>query len=180
MYDINELCSEKNFDINKLRLNIGGGNIRYSNCLNLELQEHPEVDADVYCDARRKLEFPDESFVEVLMIHVIEHIERKYHQNVFSEIWRVLKPNGRLVLGFPDFIECAKRFIENRFGSRWRYYNNTIYGRQGRKGDYHVTAIERQDITDRLLSAGFVNIKYLQTGVNATMTARKGEQLNYL
>lgn len=162
------------------RLNIGGGNVRYSNCINLELEPHPEVDADVYGDITKGLDFPDEEFDEVLMIHVIEHIERKHHDKVIGEIWRILKPNGRLVLGFPDFIECAKRFIDNKYGGRWRLYHNCIFGRQARNGDYHVTAMERSDITDRLISNGFVNIKYLQHTINVTMTAYKGEKLKCL
>lgn len=162
------------------RLNIGGGDVRYSSCINLELELHPDVDADVYGDITKGLDFPDEEFDEVLMIHVIEHIERKYHDRVLDEIWRILKPDGRLVLGFPDFIECAKRFIENKYGGRWSMYHNCIFGRQARNGDYHVTAMERSDITDRLISNGFVNIKYLQHTINVTMTAYKGEKLKCL
>ncbi len=161
-----------------MRLNIGGGNVRYSNCINLELEPHPDVDADVYGDITKGLEFPNEEFEEVLMIHVIEHIERKFHRFVFDEIWRILKPNGRIVLGFPDIIENMKRFINNKYGGRWSLYHNCIFGRQARNGDYHVTGIEQQDITDRLLNSGFVNIKYLRHNINATMIAYKGEKLN--
>lgn len=176
--ELTRIIKEKNLDVNKLRLSIGCGNMRYSNCVNMDLyKEHDEVDVDIAGDVTKKTPFENETFNEVLFIHVIEHIERKYHSRVFDEIWRILKPNGRLVMGYPDFIECAKRFIENKFGGRWNFYNNCIYGRQGRPGDYHVTAIERQDITDRLISAGFVDIKYLQHTINVTMTARKGAKL---
>ena len=175
-----EIVEEKKLDINKLRINIGSGNIRYSNCINLDLENHSKVDIDITGDVTRGLPFSDNTFVEILFLHVIEHIQRKFHTYVFNEIWRILKPDGRLILGFPDFMETAKRFIENRFAGRWKYYNATIYGRQAYKGDYHVTAMERQDVTDRLLSSGFVNIKYLQNGINVTMTAYKGKELNYL
>jgi predicted SAM-dependent methyltransferase len=177
MNSLQVISNTLGFDIDKLRLNVGGGNVRYSNCINIELEPHPEVDADFYGDITKGLLFDDETFVEVLMIHVIEHIERKNHKKVLEEIWRVLKPNGRLILGFPDFIECAKRFIDNKFGGRWSLYHNTIFGRQGRNGDFHVTAMERNDITDRLISAGFVNVKYLQHSINATVTAYKGDKL---
>jgi predicted SAM-dependent methyltransferase len=163
-----------------MRLNIGGGNIRYSNCTNLELEPHDEIDADVYADITKGLPFEDASFSEIIFIHVIEHIERKYHSKVFDEIWRVLKKDGRLIMGFPDLIENMKRFIDNKYGGRWKLYHNCIFGRQSRNGDYHVTGIERNDITDKLLSAGFVNIKYLQHTINVTLTAYKGEKLNVL
>lgn len=167
----------EDFDKEKLRLNIGGGNIRYSNCLNLELEPHPDVDADVYGDITKGLKFESNTFVEVLMIHVIEHIQRKFHGRVLGEVWRILKPNGRLIMGFPDIIENMKRFIDNKYGGRWSMYHNCIFGRQSRNGDFHVCGIERQDITDRLISAGFKDINYMQHTFNVTLTARKGEQL---
>ena len=161
-----------------MRLNIGSGNVRYSNCINLELEPHGEVDADVYADITKGIPFENNYFEEVFMIHVIEHIQRKFHARVFDEVWRVMKPNSRLIMGFPDIIENMKRFIENKFGGRWRIYHNCIFGRQERKGDFHVSGIERQDICDRLISAGFVDIKWLQHTINVTLTCRKGEKLN--
>jgi len=176
--NIEEIIEKKGLDKNTLRLNIGGGNIRYSNCINLELQPHDEVDADIYGDITHNLpDIPDNTFHEILMIHVIEHIERKFHMRVLDEVWRILKPNGRFVLAFPDIIEVMKRFIENKYGGRWRLYHNCIFGRQGRPGDYHVTGIERQDITDKLFSTGFVNVKYLQHTINSTLTCYKGPKL---
>jgi len=176
--EIDVIVAEKGFDKDKLRLNIGAGNVRYSNCINMELEEATDVDCDIVGNIAKGLYFiKEDTFVEILFIHVIEHIERKYHDRVFGEIWRLLKPGGRLVLGFPDFIETAQRFMNNDYGARWRIYNNAIYGRQSREGDFHVTAMERQDVTDRMVANGFVDIKYLITGINVTMIAHKGEKL---
>ena len=166
------------FDQDKLRLSIGSGDVRFSNCINLELEPNPQIDADVYGDITKGTEFEDETFTEVLMLHVIEHIQRRYHAVVFDEIWRVLKPSGRFILAFPEIISVMKGFIENKYGARWKAYNAILYGAQRRKGDYHVTAIERVDITDRLMSAGFVDINWNQQGVNVVTTVRKGEKLN--
>jgi predicted SAM-dependent methyltransferase len=177
---LDKLIKEKKFNKEKLRLNIGGGDIRYTNCINLELEPHPDIDADIYGDITNGFKLPSEVFYEVLFIHVIEHIERKFHVFVFDEIWRILKPNGRLVMSFPDAIEIMKRFINNKYGGRWNLYHNTIFGRQARKGDYHVTAIEKNDITDKLINSGFVNINYNRVAINATLTAYKGEKLNVL
>jgi len=175
-FDISDIIESKGLDKDTLRLSIGSGDVKYSNCINLELEPHPDIDGDIYGDVKKGVPAPDETFAEVLMIHVIEHIEREYHPIVLREIWRILKPEGRLVLGFPDFIECAKRFIENKCGDRWTLYNNTIYGRQARNGDYHVTAMEQQDITDTLFSEGFVDVRYKATSIDVIVTARKGEK----
>jgi ubiquinone/menaquinone biosynthesis C-methylase UbiE len=175
---IDALCKEKGFDKSKLRLSVGAGNVRYSNCINMDLyKDHKEVDVDIEGDITKKTPFDDETFIEVLMIHVIEHIERRYHKLAFDEIWRILKPNGRLIMGFPDAIECMKRFIDNKFGGRWNLYVYCLYGRQERKGDFHITPIERNDITDRIMNAGFKDIKWLQHSINVTLTAYKGEKL---
>lgn len=46
-----------------------------------------------------KLNFPAESFDKVVSCHVIEHLPNL--KKVFSEIERVLKPNGKCILIFP-------------------------------------------------------------------------------
>jgi ubiquinone/menaquinone biosynthesis C-methylase UbiE len=47
------------------------------------------------------LPFPDEAFDEVIFSQVIEHIP--YRPQIMSEIRRVLKPAGRLIIGTPDY-----------------------------------------------------------------------------
>lgn len=176
--EVAALCAKNDIDPDKLRLSIGSGDVRFSNCINLELEPNPQTDADVYGDITKGTEFDDETFTEVLMLHVIEHIQRRYHPVVFDEIWRILKPGGRFIIAFPEIISVMKHFIDNRYGARWSMYNTICFGAQRRPGDAHVTGIERVDITDRLMSAGFVDIKYNQHDVNAIMTVRKGEKLN--
>jgi SAM-dependent methyltransferase len=175
-FSVEDLCIAKGYNIDKLRLNIGAGAEEYSNCISLEFAE--ELEADMYGDVTKGLQFDDETFVEVLMMHVIEHIGRDFHTNVFDEIWRILKFDGRMILAFPDAIKAMKGFIENRYGARWKAYSMILFGAQRRPGDFHVTAMERNDVTDRIASSGFVDIKYQQKGVNCIMTARKGEKLN--
>ena len=162
-----------------MRLNIGGGGEVYSDCINLELTRERDNKVDILCDIRKeKLPFKDDSIDEVIFMHVIEHIELKYHRFVLDEIWRVLKPDHRLIMAFPDFIECVKAFLENRYGKRWDLYHWAIFGRQDGTGDYHVSAIERRDITSKLINSGFVNIKWIQDTINATITCYKGEKLD--
>jgi predicted SAM-dependent methyltransferase len=172
-FSVEDLCASKGYDIDKLRLNIGAGTEKYSNCISLELAEG--LEADVCGDVTKGLQFNNETFVEVLMMHVIEHINRNLHMNVFNEIWRVLKPNGRMIIAFPDAIKAMQGFIDNKYGARWKAYNMIIFGAHRRPGDSHVTAVERNEITDKIASSGFIDIKYQQKGINCIMTARKGE-----
>lgn len=175
--ELEEIIEKRNLDRNKLRLNIGGGDYIYSNTINFELTTERNNEVDILGDVKKGLPFENKTFIEVMMIHVIEHIEYNYHSFVFDEIWRTLKPNGRVIISFPDFIECAKAFIENRYGRRWELYHWCIFGRQAGTGDYHVSAIERNDITNKLMNAGFKDIHYIPNRINATVVAKKGDKL---
>lgn len=54
------------------------------------------------CDVTDKgLPFDDESFDIVVSSEVFEHIESKHYPFLMQEIYRVLSPKGRAVLGFP-------------------------------------------------------------------------------
>jgi SAM-dependent methyltransferase len=53
------------------------------------------------CDITNGLPFPDEHFDVVVSSEVFEHIESKNYPFIMSEIYRVLSPKGRAVLGFP-------------------------------------------------------------------------------
>jgi ubiquinone/menaquinone biosynthesis C-methylase UbiE len=67
-------------------------------------QRHPEAtwrQGMVY-----QLPFPDASFDVCFSLYVLEHLV--YPESGLSELLRVLKPNGRLVLVFPDFVESGR------------------------------------------------------------------------
>ena len=54
----------------------------------------------VLADANYPLPFRSNAFDEVVMIHVIEHLVRPY--DCLREIYRVLKPGGKLILVTPN------------------------------------------------------------------------------
>lgn len=46
-----------------------------------------------------KLPFPDATFSSLILDNVLEHIEEP--MPLLKEMWRVMKPNGRLIVGVP-------------------------------------------------------------------------------
>jgi ubiquinone/menaquinone biosynthesis C-methylase UbiE len=91
------------------------------------------------------LPFLDESFDCVISSQVIEHIARE--PVLFDEMWRVLRPGGRLIIGTPDYATWQWRTIEPLYGMLmpWAYR------------DEHITHYTREDLAGILQRMGFVH-----------------------
>jgi glycosyltransferase involved in cell wall biosynthesis/predicted SAM-dependent methyltransferase len=91
------------------------------------------------------LPFGDETFDCVISSQVIEHIARE--QVLFDELWRVLKPDGTLIIGTPDYGTWQWRTIEPIYGMLmpWAYR------------DEHISHYTRQELCALLERMGFVH-----------------------
>lgn len=109
---------------------------------------HPQVaQASVFA-----LPFPNEVFDTVICSEVIEHIPDE--PEVLGELTRVLRPNGTLVLGTPDYGRVLWHIIE------W------IYGRvaPGGYADEHITHFDREGLKARLVGLGYEVLDYDYVG----------------
>jgi SAM-dependent methyltransferase len=138
-------------------LNLGCGADKLSYAINLD--SNPDLKPDIVADFREKLPFEDNYFDKVFLFHTIEHVEKRYHPDILREIRRVLIPNGKLIATYPEFVECAKNWIDNKYGKR-EFWEATIYGRQLHDGDYHVSLMHSPSFGDLLLRCGFRNIGF--------------------
>jgi SAM-dependent methyltransferase len=68
-------------------------------CVDWPNSYHGRAHVDVACDLNRPLPFADDSFDTIVMSDVLEHLFD--YQTVWSEMARVLRPSGRLILGVP-------------------------------------------------------------------------------
>ena len=59
--------------------------------------------------ATEELPFADETFDRIIMIDALHHVEN--HAVTTSELWRVLKQGGRLVIEEPDIRVLATKFV---------------------------------------------------------------------
>ena len=96
----------------------------------------PGFKPDIIRDITKGLPFDSDKFDEVIIEHVLEHIEHKDGDFVMSEIHRVLKPGGIVRIEVPYWkddiaVESAghcRFFCENSF---MNYYNNPYWQEMG-------------------------------------------------
>ena len=120
---------------------------------------HPEVvQASVFA-----LPFPDASFDTVICSEVIEHVPDD--PNVLGELSRVLKPNGTLVLGTPDYGRVSWLILE------WAYGKVA----PGGYAHEHITHFTRRSLRDRLTSLGYETLDCQYVGASEMIfKARSG------
>ncbi|MBI4400199.1 MAG: glycosyltransferase [Nitrospirae bacterium] len=92
------------------------------------------------CD---RLPFRTGSFAAVINSEVIEHVPDV--PDILTEMWRVLRPGGILILGTPDY-------------GRWLWWIlEWIYGKvhPGGYAEEHITHFTREELAERLRAAGY-------------------------
>lgn len=101
----------------KLMLDVGAGvrQVYYANVINTDI--YASVSTDVICIAE-DLPFADEQFDAVFCLATLEHTRRPW--DVASEICRVLKPGGTVMIDYP--------FMQPVHGYPHHYFNATPLG----------------------------------------------------
>lgn len=102
--------------------------------------------------------FKPEIFEEVRAIHCLEHIPRKQHPEFYSEVYRVLKPNGVAFIEVPNFIEICKLIVssaESKNPEVLRIWTTSVYGKNRHAGDKHYWGFSKKVLESDLKSYGF-------------------------
>jgi len=90
-----------------------------------------------------ELPFADNSFPCVLCSQVIEHVPKE--SPILTELCRVLKPGGRLVLGTPDYANWQWVWTEKLYG----------FFAPGAYADEHISHYTRKELIDLFRQRGF-------------------------
>lgn len=77
--------------------------------LKMLLQAQDKGDLRLVCNHSEFLPFPTASFERVIMVDALHHVIDQ--QQTAAELWRVLKPGGRLVIEEPDIRTWSVKLI---------------------------------------------------------------------
>jgi predicted SAM-dependent methyltransferase len=135
-----------------MKLNLGCGTNKIDGFINVDIDG--TLEPDQVWDFRKTFPIKTCSVDEIVMYHIIEHIEKKYHFDILTEIQRVLKPEGTVTFSFPEFLKVVENWKENKRGLR-DFWEATIFGRQASKFDYHVCIMDSEQFSVHLVRHGF-------------------------
>lgn len=148
--------------LRKRKLNLGAGPT-----------DHPgyvKADIKTGTDIRKPLDFPDATFDEVYLSHVLEHVPREERLRVMGECHRVLKPWGTLRIAVPDMTKIAKEVLNPEPTFPWNYLESVVYGGKMDENDRHDSMYRESDLRDLFYKAGFGEVDTFKPFMSDTTT----------
>ena len=100
----------------------------------------------------------DNTFDEVLAHSILEHVSKRDYNRFLSEWYRVMKPNGKLIISVPDIYLVCKdliHYIETNQSVAIKSTINLIYGEQDYKENTHLWGWTEETLTTAIRRAGF-------------------------
>jgi SAM-dependent methyltransferase len=94
------------------KLQIGAGSNPLSGWLNTDIE--PITEDTIFLDAVQEFPIPSSSFDYVYCEHMIEHITYKEGLFMLGEIYRVLKPGGKIRISTPDIEKIVGLFTKEK------------------------------------------------------------------
>jgi predicted SAM-dependent methyltransferase len=139
-----------------IKLHIGGQEV-HDGWTVLDVEERPEV--DIVSDASRLDMFEDASVSVLYASHVLEHfhygLENKL-VNTLSEWYRVLKPNGQLLISVPDLKTLCWLYLNPNLTALERHHLMRImFGGQTNPYDVHYVGFDFEILCLYLQEVGF-------------------------
>jgi SAM-dependent methyltransferase len=157
-----------------MKLNLGCGNSKITGCINVDREA--SVRPDVLADPLLGLPFKSGTIDSCFFFHTIEHIEKRKWPALLLEIHRVLKTDGTLIVSYPEFSKILNNWLTNALGKR-DFWEATIYGRQLYSSDYHVAALDSDELRTTMFMYGFKELEFKpepQESYNTVLKCKKG------
>lgn len=127
-----------------MKLNLGAGNQKIEGYLSVDKYDS---EADISADISY-LPFNNNSIDEIVCYQVIEHVPYNLSQQVFDEMYRVLKPGKKAIVETPDIDVVCRKILVEGLKDKWIYNLVGEYYRPWDKSRYedwehHAGSIHR-------------------------------------
>ena len=163
-----------------IKLNLGCGIYYKPGYINIDKFESEIADevADI-CH----LQYEDNSVNEIEASHIIEHFDVITLPFLIAEWFRVLKPNGKLVIEAPDFNRGYLKLLKER-NLKKRNTRRFLFGID-LPGNTHKIGLTTKFLKNILISTGFTNLNSLKPQSfkdqkNFRIQAQKPEKISLL
>ena len=130
------------------------------------LNANPAPYVDHLCNANDLSQFDNNTFEQIYASHVVEHFDYKGELLQTLVEWnRVLVPGGAVLISVPDLdILSALMLQKDKFSGNDRFaIMRMIFGGHVDKYDYHVVGLNQEFLGSFLRTAGYVNIKRVES-----------------
>lgn len=134
-----------------IKLHLGCGRQRKEGFINIDYNKTRATD---YVLDVLNLPFPPNSVEQIENYHLIEHISIKDIRRVLKSWQEILKPEGKLIMEFPDFDKNVEAYLA---GHEERL--NNVFGAQRFPGDVHLWGWNYERMKSELEKQDFVKIR---------------------
>ena len=152
------------------KVNIGSGPRVHAGYENIDVRSFPGVRK---VDLMKGLPYPDDVLEEVLAEDVLEHFRpSNLRGKILPEIYRVLRPDGRLVAQMPDLHEMVNQWKRGDVDDEMM--SMRIHGRQDYPENTHYASYTEESMSKILRRIGFGSVRRIDTrNWNMVLEARK-------
>jgi len=150
----------------KLYLHLGCGAVDHKKFINIDGYPFPHVHYVQSID--RLPQFDDASVDLIYASHCLEHFSYVRSKAVLAEWYRVLKKGAVLRLSVPDFDKLVDIYTIHHHDPD--VILPQLMGGQNNKYNFHLTALNRVNLSRELQAVGFAEIKEWQPGTGDLTT----------
>lgn len=147
-------------ELELINLHIGGKEVKQGWKI---LNALPGPGVDYLGNMNDLSQFADQSVGQIYASHVLEHSNQLEVLDILKGFYRVLAPQGKLMISVPHLETLCRMFIHPNLDKAARFHiMRMIYGGQTTAYDFHYIGFNLEFLQDYLQAAGFKRIAQVE------------------